>query len=108
MIYLASPYSHPDPLVRQARYHSAATFVARELWNGLPLFSPICYAHHMANEHNMPLDAASWAPFNEWMISKSYALWVLRIEGWDNSVGVNAEIVLAHSLSIPVEYKDPF
>ena len=107
MIYLASPYSNPDSAVRHARYTAAARFVARELWNDLPIFSPICYAHHMAIEHDLPLDAESWRPFNEWMISKSYAVWVLRIEGWDNSVGVNAEIHLAHELGIPVEYRDP-
>lgn len=107
MIYLASPYSHPDPAIREARYLAAGRFVAQELWLGLPIFSPICYAHHMAIEHGLPLDADSWRPFNEWMISKSFQMWVLRIDGWKESHGVTMEIELANQLQLPVLFKDP-
>lgn len=106
MIYLASPYSHPDPAIRWRRYHAAARFVAQEIWLGTPLFSPICYAHHMANEHGLPLDAESWRPFNEYMIRNSYEMWVLRSPGWEESLGVNMEIDFAHQLNIPVIFKD--
>ena len=106
MIYLASPYSDLDPAVREQRYYATARFVAHEIWLGVPLFSPICYTHYMAIQNNLPLDAESWRPFNEYMIRNSFEVWVLRLPGWQKSLGVNMEINLANELDIPVIFKD--
>lgn len=41
MIYLASPYSHPAPAVRQERYEAACAATATLTREGHPVFSPI-------------------------------------------------------------------
>jgi hypothetical protein len=49
MIYLASPYSHPDELVQEARYKAARNYVH---WSLLYLedtvYSPIVHYHTLA------------------------------------------------------------
>jgi Domain of unknown function (DUF1937). len=45
MIYLASPYSHPDPLVREARFDAACRAMADLVHAGQIVFSPIVHGH---------------------------------------------------------------
>lgn len=40
------------------------------------------------------------------LISKCDELWVLKIDGWEQSKGVSAEIEYAESLNIPIKYKE--
>jgi len=107
MIYLASPYSHPDPIVRRLRYEQTRRFTHEAIQLGAVLFSPIVYCHHFSTEHGAPTDAASWQAFNEWMMSRSEACWVLTLPGWAESVGVTAEIRYFQSTDKPVFYKAP-
>lgn len=95
MIYLASPYSHNNPDVQQARYDLAQRYVANEIRKGETIFSPIVYAHPMAHEFNIGTDHLTWKKFNCAMIDRCDALHVLRIEGWLSSKGVQAEIAYA-------------
>ena len=59
MIYLAGPYTHPDPAVREARFQAACCQAAEMLRCGVPVFSPIAYSHALA-AHDLPLDWAFW------------------------------------------------
>jgi nucleoside 2-deoxyribosyltransferase len=45
VIYLASPYSHPDPAVRQCRFELACMAAARRMERGLIVYSPIAHSH---------------------------------------------------------------
>lgn len=96
--YLASPYSHPDSIVRRRRYLSAMRCVAwcrRNL--NMIVFSPIVYTHELGIRYNMPFDAATWQTMNDKIMSMSDEILVLQIKGWDVSVGVTAEIVYARN-----------
>jgi hypothetical protein len=44
MIYLASPYSHPDRAVREERFRGACRATAALLRSGHAVFSPIAHA----------------------------------------------------------------
>ncbi len=48
MIYLASPYSHPDARVRQRRFEEACQAAAAITRAGLSVFSPISHSHPIA------------------------------------------------------------
>ncbi len=107
MIYLASPYSHAEERVRVRRYLYTREFVYRQLAKGVPLVSPIVYCHQFARDFDAPTDAVSWLPLNVALLEVSSALWVLRLDGWDESTGVQMEIYAAERHGIPITYKEP-
>lgn len=107
MIYLASPYSHPDKYIVEARVLATAAFVAHHLQAGVHLISTIVHNHELAKRHQLRTDAAFWESYNEDFIRSCGSLWVLQLDGWKWSKGVTAEIAYASEHGIPIEYKEP-
>jgi len=106
MIYLASPYSHPDPTVREQRFRAACRAAAALLRAGQPVFSPIAYSHWTA-EHGLPCTWSFWEPLDRWFLERCDEVVVLMLDGWETSVGVQAEIRIARELGKPVRYLAP-
>lgn len=107
--YLASPYSHGDPEVREGRFREAVRVSARLMESGEAIFSPIAHSHPIASS----LDPARVCDFDFWMtqdlpiLAKAAKLKVLRLAGWQKSRGVAAEMNFAALNNIPVELIDP-
>ncbi len=106
MIYLASPYSHPDPVVRQERFDAVCQAAAQLMRRGVAVFSPISHSHGITR-FGLPTDWGFWRQYDTAFLSACRQLWVLMLPGWDTSVGVTAEIQLAGQLNKPVRYLDP-
>jgi Domain of unknown function (DUF1937) len=53
MIYLASPYSHPDATVRESRFRAACQAVVALLLTGEVVFAPIVHCHPLV-EYGLP------------------------------------------------------
>lgn len=106
-IYLASPYSDPDPLVMQARYELVRAHAAEMMWNGEHVYSPIVHSHPMAVAHDLPRDHAFWKEYNMAMLATASALVVLMLDGWDRSTGVEWEIIEAGQLGLTRTYVPP-
>ena len=104
MIYLASPYSDPDPAIQEERFRAVYDYVHLSFRKAVVVFSPIVYCHQYHASGQLPGDFAFWQTFNEDMLLRSDELHVLTLKGWDASVGVNAEIVFAHQHNITVRY----
>jgi hypothetical protein len=107
LIYLASPYSDPDPLVRQQRFDAVCKVAARFMREGHFVFSPIAHTHPIAKAGELPLGYDYWHRYDERMFLACDALWVLMLPGWEESMGVRAEIEAAHSLGVSVTYIEP-
>lgn len=103
-VYLASPYSHPDPVVKHHRFRKAAKAAGLLIEAGYICFSPICHSHPIADEHGLPGNWEFWHQFDKAMIEWCDILVVLCIPGFDKSEGVKAEIALAQQLDRPVLY----
>jgi DNA-binding transcriptional regulator PaaX len=112
-IYLANPYSDPSPAVRNQRFQAALAATAKLKKLGLVVFSPIVHSHLVAQEldrlDDKPIDIAStcwdfWKRDDEVFIQHCSEVWVLMLEGWHRSVGVNAEMELAHQYRKPVKF----
>jgi hypothetical protein len=103
MFYVASPYSHHHAFIRELRYHDACIAVANLLRAGIPAFSPIVHGHPLALQ-GLPTDWSFWEPFDRDHISRCDELAVLTLDGWQDSVGVAAEISIARELGKPVHY----
>lgn len=103
MIYLASPYSHKDPLIVRTRFLLVEQATAALIKQGHFVWSPIVHCHEMATKYAMPTDADFWKSYNFDFIRRADAVWLLAISGWDQSRGVAMELDIARDLNIPVK-----
>ena len=79
----------------------------REIKNDLlskPVYSPIVSNHEVAKHHDLPKDWAYWEKIDFMFIDACQELWVLMMEGWEESKGVQAEIKYAQARDIPIKY----
>lgn len=100
MIYLASPYSHEDPLIMKTRFMLAEQVTAILTKREKHIYSPIVHYHEMALKYEMPTDFEFWRAINFDMIRRSDALYILTIPGLEESKGVKAEIKFAMQCGI--------
>ena len=108
MIYLASPYSHPDRAVMEKRFIDVSRAAGKLKLQGITAFVPIAHCHWIDKlTPEAGTDFASWQAMDEEMIDHCKELWVLMLDGWADSTGVNAEIIYAHHKGYPVLYLDP-
>lgn len=103
MIYLASPYSHPDRLVRERRFRETCRAAAELLSAGQAVFAPIVHGHPLVN-HGVPTDWPFWEQFDRDHLQRCDEVVVLMLDGWRESAGVAAEIRIAGELGKPVRY----
>lgn len=104
LIYLASPYSHPDDEVREDNYIVVSNIAADMVSNGHVVFSPISYGHNLLEFKNMPSNWEFWFNFCVTFLLKCDKLVVCKMPGWENSIGVTEEIEIARNCGIEVEY----
>lgn len=107
LIYLAQPYSHPDPQVRVARFKIAecvtAYFLSRHKEH---ILSPIVHCHRIAALYNLPSDFDFWQNYNFATLRTCSELRVMELPGYENSKGLAAELSFAksHPRSLSVSY----
>jgi len=102
--YLASPYTHEDPTVRQQRYEAALDCAIWMVKLGQFPFSPIVHCHPIALKGNLESDYATWRVYTRMMIRQAGTLVVLKLAGWKESQGVQADIDVADTFAVPVGY----
>jgi hypothetical protein len=107
LVYLAAPYTHPSPDIRRLRVEAANRHAAELMKEGWVAFSPLSHSHSIAKQTELPTGWEFWRKFCETYVGLSRAVIVLMLPGWQESTGVTAEIALARSLNIPVEYREP-
>jgi len=113
LVYLACPYSHPKRAVRFERFEAANRAAGMLMvMRGEPVFSPISHSHPICEA---VVDAETgesqswdyWERFDRAILSLCRKLYVLPLPGWKESRGVQAEIVIAGQMGIPVEILPP-
>lgn len=108
-IYLATPYTDPDPAIRRARFE-AVTLAAGELIKRRHIvFSPITMGHPISEAcADIPGDFGYWGrSCLSYLEGWATRLVVLTLDGWEESLGVTAEIAAARERGLPVEYLSP-
>ena len=105
MIYLASPYSHPEAEVRQRRFDAACRAAAALICQGQTVFSPIAHSHNICC-YGAPSDWRFWQRHDLTFLAMCDEVVVLKLDGWEQSVGVQAEIAAARTLGKPVTFLD--
>jgi hypothetical protein len=92
VIYLASPYSDPDPAVREARFKSVCKVAARLIRAGYVVFCPIAHSHPLEVHGDLIGGWDFWALQDLPLLNVCNELHVAAFPGWEESEGVTAEI----------------
>ena len=103
MKYLASPYSHPSPLVREIRFQKASWAASVLMRSGHLIFAPIPHSHPIAR-YGCPGSWEYWSEFDKTIFSVCKELAILTLDGWEQSTGIAAEIDLAKAAGKPILY----
>ena len=105
--YLASPYSHEDPLTREKRYLETLKGLLALGDKGIVAYSPIAHFHPMAKLYSMESQANDWAWHNIPMIKASSGLIILMLDHWGTSSGVSQERQWAKEFGKSIQTLDP-
>lgn len=109
LIYLATPYSHPDRQVRCERAHQAAVLASRLTKQGYMIFCPIAHTHAIIEcDAELRFGIEFWGRFDDQFLAIASALWVGTLDGWDESQGIKYEVKkMLYELHRPVSLIDP-
>lgn len=103
--YLSSPYSHDDPTIVEKRVDLTIKACAYLLTKGYNTFSPIIQGHYILKVcPEVAGDWGFWQNFCRSYIDKSETMVVLKIDGWDKSIGVSQEMLYARLNNITIIY----
>jgi hypothetical protein len=69
-------------------------------------YSPIVHGHPLV-QLGLPTDWSFWQHQDREILSRCDEVIVLRLPGWQQSEGIEAEIAVATSLAKPLRFIDP-
>jgi nucleoside 2-deoxyribosyltransferase len=121
-IYLGTPYSFKskskeigankpdtsemDKKVRIERFEKVSEVAAKLFNSGFWVFSPISMSHPIAQYMKGHDTFEVWEAFDYFMLSQCDMMFVLCVDGWKISNGLQKEITFARQNGIPVIYID--
>ena len=102
--YIASPFSHEDPEIRIQREADAkrAEVFINDTYDGVRAYSPIAETADQERRGVVPQEG--WYLYDFAMLAKADRLIVLKLEGWETSIGISLEIAFALGRKIPIRY----
>jgi len=74
---------------------------------GFVVFSPVALSALLVGWGSRPWDDPWWYEWSMAFLGKADEVWVLMLDGWLESKGVQDEIAKARELGKPVWYLDP-
>jgi hypothetical protein len=106
MLYLACPYSHPNPFVRDARFRTANRTAAQLMRAGIVVFSPLSHSVPISADFNdtVTLSHEFWMSQDLPILRRCDEMLVLGLTGWHESLGVRQEIFEAMTHKIPITF----
>lgn len=102
--YLAGPYSSCHIHIRDRRYHQISFVAAQLIKRGEIVYSPVTACHPIACDYDLPGNSDYWLRHNLAFLSHCDKMYVLQLDGWKESIGVQREIEFATENNIPIEY----
>lgn len=109
MIYLASPYTHPDKAVVLKRVLDVTIAARKLILRRHYVISPIIHSHQVYLVSNsIGSDWSSWADYNRTLLDSCEKLYILPLDGWRESIGVQAEIYHAFKTLKPTFLINPY
>lgn len=103
-LYLACPYSNPDPQVLIDRFEMANKAAASLIAAGHIVFSPISHSHQISLHMGNSLDHTVWLAQDRAFLDWCDEIYVLMAPGWEQSKGVAWEIDYARKHGKAITY----
>lgn len=103
-IYLATPFTHKSKNIRMKRYITSCKISGYLLLNHALVFNPLSHSYPIATMVGLPKNWDFWKDLDLKMVSVCDKIIVLRLDEWDKSIGVGAEIAEANRLNKDIEY----
>lgn len=107
LVYLAAPYSKvedKDEFMRRIMKFSGQYMLAHP---GHHVVSPLFNHYSLHLVPDMAGDYAFWGDYSRNLLKRCDELVVLTYAGWDQSLGVQDEILLATALGLTITYINP-
>jgi hypothetical protein len=101
--YLAGPYTGDE----DNNFKLHANIFQQLLKQGRIIFSPIVHCHNLAVEFDLPKDFNYWKNYSMAMLGPAMKLIVICGSRWQDSKETQAEIKMAETLGIEIEYLHP-
>ena len=109
--YLASPYSASGEHARcieKERFEQVCVVGSDLFRRGTHVFCPISHSHPIRDIGGMlPGSFSFWETYDQRMLAMCDTLTVCKLDGWQESVGVTAEVAIAKALGKPIREIDP-
>ena len=105
IFYIAGPYSNPNPQMMQLHYELLTEYATRQTRDGYVVFSPITHSHELAR-YGTPTTWAFWKQIDEEFLKRAAAMIVVKLTGWEKSIGVTGEREFCEQWGIPIFYVD--
>lgn len=105
LVYVASPYSHPDDSTMAERYSEVMDLIYT-LSMAFPdaFFSPILHYHPVALTNDMEKSYGYWRNINHAYMRRCDRMICACIDGWEESLGVKGELEYAKEIGLAVTY----
>lgn len=107
LVYLAAPYSDKDPDVKEQRIANFCLVDAKLSLNGYYTVSPLLKSLLFRYTTKVPSTWEFWQQYSEELLKPCKKMFVIMLDGWKESEGVQAEIELANKYNIEIEYINP-
>mgnify|MGYP000004507069 FL=1 len=104
LTYLASPYTNPDPQVRERRFVEAYRAASALMARGEAVFCPIAHSHPIDLYAPLPQTTEFWMAMDLPVLRRCDRMKVLMLDGWQNSKGIALEMKAAEAMGIPIEF----
>lgn len=101
-LYLASPYSHKDPEVRESRVLQADECAAWLLGQGYNVYSPLSASHRIAHFMDNHNDGEFWVNLCMDFVDWCDVVAVIKTNGWKESKGIRKELDRAIENGTPI------
>ena len=106
LVYLAVPYTHEDPEIREKRFQAVNKVAGELIQKGEFVYSPISHCHPIALLCSLPKEWEYWDEYCRVCLNCCKKMYVLMMDGWKESTGVKAEIKIAEEMGIEIEYME--
>jgi len=110
IVYLGCPYSMgetsnaDDRSLRYEQVTRAANILFR---SGLNVYSPITHHHQVQKHRPTKMTTREWLQLDFGYLRHCEMLFVLKLDGWEKSLGLISEIEFAKDNQIPIVYVEP-
>ena len=106
MLYIATPYSHSDPVVMQQRYKKSCIATAKLMAAGIVVFNPLANTVPVVELGGLDLSHEQFMQLDIPILQRSDEILVVALDGWTESKGVKQEMFEAFSLRKPITLID--